>query len=68
MPVLKVLLLTAVGVFLAIERVGILGTGARNHLNNVSICLVLLLLSLSVCIHTRKNNGAFIRLEGRFSS
>jgi hypothetical protein len=63
MPVLKVLLLTAVGVFLAIERVGILGADARNHLNNVSICLVLLLLSLSVYIYTRKNNGAFIRLR-----
>ncbi|KAL3598892.1 hypothetical protein D5086_006810 [Populus alba] len=35
MPVLKVLLLTAVGVFLAIERVGILGADARNHLNNL---------------------------------
>ncbi|KAJ6943214.1 protein PIN-LIKES 1 [Populus alba x Populus x berolinensis] len=35
MPVLKVLLLTAVGVFLATERVGILGADARNHLNNL---------------------------------
>lgn len=35
MPVLKVLLLTAVGVFLAIERVGILRADARNHLNNL---------------------------------
>lgn len=35
MPVLKVLLLTAVGVFLAIERVGILREDSRNHLNNL---------------------------------
>jgi hypothetical protein len=36
MPVLNVLLITAVGVFLAIQRVDILGADARKHLNNVS--------------------------------
>ncbi|KAJ6293327.1 hypothetical protein OIU78_025332 [Salix suchowensis] len=35
MPVVKVLLITAVGVFLAIERVDILGMAARKHLNNL---------------------------------
>ena len=35
-PVVKVLLITAVGLFLAIERVDILGMAARKHLNNVS--------------------------------
>ncbi|KAJ6417440.1 hypothetical protein OIU84_003205 [Salix udensis] len=35
MPVVKVLLMTAVGVFLAIERVDILGIAARKHLNNL---------------------------------
>lgn len=35
MPVLKVLLVTAVGLFLATERVDILGASARNYLNNV---------------------------------
>ncbi|XP_011018693.1 PREDICTED: uncharacterized protein LOC105121661 [Populus euphratica] len=34
MPVLNVLLITAVGVFLAIQRVDILGADARKHLNN----------------------------------
>jgi hypothetical protein len=36
MPVVKVLLITAVGVFLATERLDILGTDARKHLNSVS--------------------------------
>ncbi|TXG68422.1 hypothetical protein EZV62_003357 [Acer yangbiense] len=35
-PVLKVLLLTVLGLFLALERVDILGTEARKHLNNVA--------------------------------
>lgn len=34
MPVVKVLLITAVGVFLATERMDILGTDARKHLNS----------------------------------
>ncbi|KAM7515965.1 hypothetical protein LguiA_005548 [Lonicera macranthoides] len=34
-PVLKVLLLTALGSYLALDRVDILGENARNHLNNV---------------------------------
>ncbi|WJZ86544.1 hypothetical protein VitviT2T_005991 [Vitis vinifera] len=34
-PVLKVLLLTAVGSLLAIDRIGILGEDARKHLNSV---------------------------------
>ncbi|KAJ6887195.1 hypothetical protein NC651_027516 [Populus alba x Populus x berolinensis] len=36
MPVVKVLLITAVGVFLATKRIDILGTDARKHLNNFS--------------------------------
>ncbi|KAL6345910.1 hypothetical protein AAG906_025190 [Vitis piasezkii] len=36
-PVLKVLLLTAVGSLLAIDRIGILGEDARKHLNSVSL-------------------------------
>ncbi|KAK3220397.1 hypothetical protein Dsin_014367 [Dipteronia sinensis] len=35
-PVLKVLLLTVLGLFLALERVDILGAKARKHLNNVA--------------------------------
>ncbi|XP_044511067.1 protein PIN-LIKES 1-like [Mangifera indica] len=35
-PVLKVLLLTALGLFLALDRVDILGKEARKHLNNVA--------------------------------
>ncbi|GKU92254.1 hypothetical protein SLEP1_g6003 [Rubroshorea leprosula] len=34
MPVLKVLLVTAVGLFLAMDRVNLLGPDARSHLNN----------------------------------
>ncbi|KAJ8764025.1 hypothetical protein K2173_004910 [Erythroxylum novogranatense] len=34
-PVLKVLLLTALGLFLAIDRIGLLGTDARQHLNKL---------------------------------
>ncbi|GJW61511.1 PIN-LIKES 3-like protein [Tanacetum coccineum] len=34
-PVLKTLLITAVGLLLAIDRVNILGDAARHHLNNV---------------------------------
>lgn len=36
MPVLKVLLITALGSLLAIVQVDILGEEARKHLNNVS--------------------------------
>lgn len=35
LPVLKTLLITAVGLLLAIDRVNILGDAARHHLNNV---------------------------------
>ncbi|TXG59227.1 hypothetical protein EZV62_013800 [Acer yangbiense] len=35
-PVLKVLLLTALGLFLALDRVDVLGEEARKHLNNVA--------------------------------
>ncbi|XP_022748281.1 protein PIN-LIKES 3-like [Durio zibethinus] len=35
MPVLKVLLVTAVGLFLAMEKVGLLGPEARNYLNKI---------------------------------
>lgn len=50
MPVLKVLLITALGSFLAIDRFDILGVDARKHLNNVSFifynALPLLLFAL----------------------
>uniref|UniRef100_A0A803MHR3 Uncharacterized protein n=1 Tax=Chenopodium quinoa TaxID=63459 RepID=A0A803MHR3_CHEQI len=35
MPILKVLLITAIGSFLALDRVNILGENARKHLNKV---------------------------------
>ena len=35
MPVLKILLVTAVGLFLATERINLLGADARSYLNNV---------------------------------
>lgn len=34
-PVVKVLLVTALGSYLALDRVNILGDEARKHLNNV---------------------------------
>ena len=49
-PVLKVLLLTAVGSLLAVDRIGILGHDARKHLNTVRFyCNLKLFLSI---IHT----------------
>jgi hypothetical protein len=36
MPVLKTLLITGVGLLLAIDRIGLLGPDGRHHLNNVS--------------------------------
>ena len=36
MPVLKTLLVTAVGLLLAVDRIDLLGSDARHHLNNVS--------------------------------
>ncbi|XP_021727656.1 protein PIN-LIKES 1-like [Chenopodium quinoa] len=35
LPVAKVLLVTAVGMFLALERIDLLGENARNHLNKI---------------------------------
>ncbi|XP_022747405.1 protein PIN-LIKES 3-like [Durio zibethinus] len=35
MPVLKVLLITGVGLFLAMDRINLLGQEARHHLNNI---------------------------------
>ncbi|KAH7849768.1 hypothetical protein Vadar_022734 [Vaccinium darrowii] len=35
MPILKILIVTAIGLFLAIERVNLLGPVARHHLNNL---------------------------------
>lgn len=40
-PVLKVLLLTALGSYLALDHVGILGDETRKHLNTVSLCYIL---------------------------
>lgn len=36
MPVLKMLLLTALGSFLALDRIDVLGENARKQLNHVS--------------------------------
>lgn len=36
-PVLKVLLVAALGAFLALDHVNVLGEDARKHLNNVSV-------------------------------
>ncbi|KAK7856190.1 protein pin-likes 4 [Quercus suber] len=44
MPVLKTLLITAVGLLLAIDRIGLLGPEGRHHLNNVSHILPALFL------------------------
>lgn len=41
-PVLKVHFLTALGLFLALERIDILGAVARKHLNDVSLILILI--------------------------
>lgn len=40
-PVAKVLLVTGLGSFLALDHVNILGEDARKHINNVCLCLVL---------------------------
>lgn len=37
MPVLKVLLITALGLFLALNRIDILGEAVTNHLNKVPL-------------------------------
>lgn len=37
-PVIKVLLVTALGSYLALDRINLLGEDARKHLNNVSLC------------------------------
>ena len=44
MPVLKTLLITAIGLLLAIDRIGLLGPEGRHHLNNVSHILPALFL------------------------
>jgi hypothetical protein len=36
MPVLKVLLITGLGLFLALDRIDLLGANARHYMNNVS--------------------------------
>lgn len=36
-PILKVLIITGAGLFLALERIDLLGPIARHHLNNVSL-------------------------------
>lgn len=43
-PVVKVLLVTALGSYLAVDRVNILGDEARKHLNNVSFYVLSVLL------------------------
>lgn len=46
-PVLNVLILTAVGLFLALDRINILNGDARKHLNNVSYLLIFIYFSVS---------------------
>lgn len=41
MPVLKVILITALGLLLALDRIDLLGPNARHHLNNVSYLMLL---------------------------
>lgn len=41
MPVLKVILITALGLFLALDRINLLGPNARHYLNNVSYLMLL---------------------------
>jgi hypothetical protein len=36
LPVIKVLLITALGLFLAIDQIDVLGADARNKVNNVN--------------------------------
>ena len=43
MPVIKVLLITVVGTFLAVDRFDILKENARKHLNTVSFIVDLVL-------------------------
>lgn len=45
-PVLKVLLITAIGSYLALDHVDVLGEDARKHVNNVSCCWRLNLICL----------------------
>lgn len=45
-PVLKLLIVTGVGSFIATGRVDILGEAARKHLNNVSVCVLCIILDL----------------------
>ena len=47
-PVLKTLLLTALGSYLALESVDMLGEDARKHLNTVSCCFFLFMLVVLV--------------------
>lgn len=54
MPVLKTLLITAVGLLLAIDRIGLLGPDARHHLNNVSFMTrAQLHMHIYIYIHVR---------------
>ncbi|CAK7357564.1 unnamed protein product [Dovyalis caffra] len=57
MPVLKVLLITAVGVVLAIERLDIMGKHARMHLNNVNTNIVIVDINASPEDHTPCNQN-----------
>lgn len=52
-PVLKVLLITALGSYLALDSVDILGEDARKHLNTVSFLLFLCRFT-SICDQTIK--------------
>lgn len=54
-PVLKVLLVTALGSYLALDRVDILGDDARKHLNNVSLQQTH--LCVRVCVLFRVNQS-----------
>jgi len=53
MPVIKVLLITALGSCLALEHVNVLGEDARKHLNKVLslLAIILLLQFISHCYY-----------------
>ncbi|KAF9689525.1 hypothetical protein SADUNF_Sadunf01G0101000 [Salix dunnii] len=60
MPVLNVLLITAVGVFLAIQRVDIMGADARNHLNNVSDNIVEYIFFFAFLLFPKSNSFIYL--------
>lgn len=57
-PVLKVLLITLVGLFLALDRIDLLGSTARPYLNNVSsihVYRILYMFYRILCVPSHHN-------------